>query len=296
MGRRIARRPAAIRGRRGPRMGQFLRPRDTPACAILLEDHQTPLAEGKGNVDPNSLPPEVGIRRHAHLGEAEQRAYLRVRNVLMLHEDRFPQIGTPAETNTILRAVLDDTPDLFWFEGAWRMDVREGRPFVLPAYTCDRQTAYCRQQELSQAVGRLLARARPTDPYHIALGLYDWMLGYVRYGCVEGSSGQTSYDALVRRAALCKGIAKGYQLLLSQFGIPSALVRGSIGGTGRHVWNLVYLGPSPLHVDITLAHSRFDHLFPRDERDNPRRCFLMDREALPHHAVVMEEAGHADAR
>lgn len=239
--------------------------------------------------------PKADGRRFILLDEAGQRCYAKVWNVLMQHGNLFPLIESPEKTNSMLLAILDDNPGMFWFEGAWKAVVYDRRLAVHPFYTCSKETASCRSKELELVLGDLQTRVGATDSYHIALWLYDWMLENVRYGQSE-SSGQTSYDALVRRTALCKGMAKGYQLLLLQFGISSSLVRGSVGGEGKHVWNRLYIDSVPLYVDVALAHSQFDHLFPRDERDNPRRCFLMGRASVRSHQVVIEgEASDADA-
>ena len=232
-------------------------------------------------------------RRFLLLNEARQEAYITAWNVLMKHGNLFPFFESSETTNSVLLAILDDNPGMFWFEGAWKI-VPYGRLHCHPFYTCSKDEASHRTRELEGVLRGLQARIGATDPYHIALWLYDWMFENVRYRQSE-SSGQTSYDALVRQTALCKGIAKGYQLLLLQFGISSSLVRGSIGGAGKHVWNRLYIDSSPLYVDISLAHSQFDYLFPHNERDNPRRCFLMNEAAVQSHQVVMEEeTDHAD--
>ena len=225
-------------------------------------------------------------RRFMLLDEARRESYITAWNALTEHRNLFPLFESPETTNSVLLAILDDNPGMFWFEGAWKI-VPYGRLHVHPFYTCSKEIASRRTKELEGVLRDLRARIGATDSYHIALWLYDWMIENVRYGQSE-SSGQTSYDALVRRTALCKGMAKGYQLLLLQFGISSSLVRGSIGGEGKHVWNRLYIDSAPLYVDIALAHSQFDHLFPRDERDNPRRCFLMDRASVCSHQVVLE--------
>ena len=226
---------------------------------------------------------------YAHLtNDLDRREYLAIRDALLHRLPSFPISTDPAQTNRMLLAVLDDNPQIFWFEGAWVLSHLQGRPAVRPRYTCDPSTMPHAIQALRNATGAITQRACSFDPPNRALYLYDWMRAHVRYG-PGTSGGQTAYDALVRGEALCKGIAKGYQLLLLQVGIPSTLMRGSIGGAGRHVWNLVCLHGSCAHVDISLAHRRFDPLFGPDEMHNPRRCFLMSEDDVKRHGVIADE-------
>ena len=229
-----------------------------------------------------------GLRAYDRLDSAfDRRAYAAIRQAVVRHLPSLPLSTSPETMNSLMRAVLDDSPQLFWFEGQWTMAKREGVRVALLRYGCDYVSSRLRLEELKRDVGAVADQMDERDP-HVALRLYDWMVRHVSYGASE-SSGQTSYDALVRREALCKGIAKGYQLLLARMGVPSALVRGTIRGAGRHVWNLVRVRGSLLHVDVTLAHGRFDHLFSENERDDPRRCFLMSEEVVRGHGITIEE-------
>lgn len=221
-------------------------------------------------------------------GDSERRLYGMIRQAVVQHLPSLPLLASPEIMSSLMRAVLDDNPQLFWFEGRWAIAEREGKPMVLLRYCCDYWTSRQRSEELGRAVEAVVSQADVRDPHLVALRLYDWMVGHVNYGAV-GSPGQTSFDALVRREALCKGIAKGYQLLLARIGIPSTLVRGTIRGAGRHVWNLVRVRGSLLHVDVTLAHERFNYLFSERERNDPRRCFLMSEDVMRGHGITIEE-------
>ena len=113
-------------------------------------------------------------RRFLLLNEARQEAYITAWNVLMKHGNLFPFFESSETTNSVLLAILDDNPGMFWFEGAWQI-VPYGRLHCHPFYTCSKDEASHRTRELEGVLRGLQARIGATDPYHIALWLYDWM-------------------------------------------------------------------------------------------------------------------------
>lgn len=86
----------------------------------------------------------------------------------------------------------------------------------------------------------------------IALALHDYLALSIEYTypTVSGRNDPvySAYGALVNGQAVCQGYALAYDYLLSAAGIPNMFVASS---ELNHGWNLVYVGGSWHHVDIT---------------------------------------------
>jgi hypothetical protein len=83
-----------------------------------------------------------------------------------------------------------------------------------------------------------------------------------------------AYHALVTRKAMCQGYAQAYDYLLEQIGIESRVVAGVAGG-GDHAWNLIKLGSSWYHVDVTWNDPTADRFGKVSHK-----YFLMSDEAM----------------
>ena len=108
---------------------------------------------------------------------------------------------------------------------------------------------------LESAVTKALDCLLPgMDDLQKALVLHDWLAQHVAYDYVDYLAGTVpeasylAYGPLVRGMGVCEGYAKAYQLLLGRCGIDAVMV----SSTGmNHGWNLVKLGDSWYHVDVT---------------------------------------------
>ena len=87
--------------------------------------------------------------------------------------------------------------------------------------------------------------------YSRAKWLHDWLIENARYDYTF-----TYYSpkgVLLAGKGVCQSFAEAYQLLLNKVGISNKLVSGEAnnGTWGGHAWNLVNIGGSWYHVDVT---------------------------------------------
>ena len=107
------------------------------------------------------------------------------------------------------------------------------------------------EKAIEKALGSLLPGM---DDLQKALVLHDWLTQHAAYDYVNylantvPEASYLAYGPLVKGAGVCEGYAKAYQLLLSRCGIDAVMV--SSAGM-NHGWNLVKLGGSWYHVDVT---------------------------------------------
>lgn len=178
------------------------------------------------------------------------------------------------EVNRTLKAILTDNPQFFWFTGKWGMRQNADTMEIFPKYLFDHTGMVNALGGIEQTVRELrepILRFR--EPYQRLRFAYEWMLDNVAYGQTE-HGGQTIYDALVKRRAVCKGMSKAFQFLMDTFGVFSTLQEGTLDGIAKHVWNVVEIEGKYYHVDISMGYDRFSFLFD-DAKDDRYRCFAV---------------------
>ena len=157
----------------------------------------------------------------------------------------------PLVINKVIKYILLDYPELFWFEGKWGYRELENGMQIGLAYTVLWECVPEYQKRLRKEVEGIVNELHGNEVQK-ARQLYNWMHENISYG--KYTTGQNVKDALVIRDAVCKGMAKAYQLILRQAGIFSVLAEGSIDGTMKHVWNIVRLNEKYYHVDVALGY------------------------------------------
>lgn len=210
--------------------------------------------------------------------------YKEIYNVLINCLEEYPIDIVPGLLNEIVFAILQDFPNIFWFEGKWRLGTNtEQRRCFIPVYTMDRRSIEHAKEKISFIVKSLDERLKNADKRDIAKILYQWIAQNIEYGAVTGN-GQNIYDALKEKKAVCKGIAKAYQFMLRRYGIFSSLAYGSIDGVGRHIWNVVNVDDKFYNVDICMEYSQIECLWNQGTRNTYRGFLLSDRQLEKTHA------------
>ncbi len=184
----------------------------------------------------------------------------------------------PGEVNRILRAVLADHPELPWATGKW-----QGTPglteVIRPRYgmTPEERAAFQAFLPGLKAAGEAL-RGMP----RIAgiRRVFDFLLGTVIYD-LSAPHSQNAYGALVERRAVCRGIAKAFQLLAGLCGIPAVCVEGSLDGESLHVWNIVITETGNYHTDVSMGYLEFAFLYETGNIPYNKYCaFCVSDETL----------------
>lgn len=149
------------------------------------------------------------------------------------------------DIGAVLKAVLMDHPELCFFEGKWGYE----NGVIYPHYCLFPAT----REELLDRAKALSARFPEEDYPRL---VYAWMISRIAYDPASPNS-QNAYGALVQRRAVCKGIAKAYQLMMQQRKIRCILVEGTLDGRTKHVWNLIFCKGQWRHVDVTMGYPMF---------------------------------------
>lgn len=167
------------------------------------------------------------------------------------HIISYAQKCMPATVNKIIKYILLDHPELFWFEGKWGYkELGQGMQIGFK-YTMPWESVSGYRERLWTEIKKI-TDGLTGDDIQRAKQIYDWMHENISYG--KYTAGQNVKDALIMRDAVCKGMAKAYQLLLAETGIFSMLSEGSIDGMMKHVWNVAELNGKYYHVDVAMGY------------------------------------------
>lgn len=197
--------------------------------------------------------------------------------------EEYPTDIAPSLLNEIIFAILEDFPEIFWFEGKWKigMNAEQKRCFV-PIYNMNRRNVEHAKEQISPIIKSFDDRLKNSNKRDIAQALYQWISQNIGYGVAAGN-GQNIYDALIEKKAVCKGIAKAYQFMLRRYGIFSYLVYGTIDGVSRHVWNVINIEGKFYNVDICMEYSQIECLREQGIRNSYRGFLLSDSQIKKTH-------------
>lgn len=164
-------------------------------------------------------------------------------------------------------------PELFYVKTQWGWSIAyEGSTKVLsvfPSYSIDGKvipkgkiTEYMpqiqqQQAELTQKVEEITAQIGENwTPLQKALYLHDYIATHGQYDTISkvdvenkiDERRRDAYGMLIDGIGVCQGYTMAYRLLLDRVGIKSSTVSSDIK---NHVWNLIQIGDSWYHVDVT---------------------------------------------
>lgn len=231
--------------------------------------------------------PSLGLLRMTKMSYETE--YKELYSILINYSEEYLTDMSPEILNEIIFAILHDFPEIFWFEGKWRYEITNvGKKCLHPIYNMDRTEIKKVQQEISNLRQTFDNIYVGMDDTKIAQSLYQWIIQNVEYGInlsprQNEYNGQNIYDTLIKRKAVCKGIAKAYQLMLSWYGISSALAIGYINGIGRHVWNVIKIDGKFYNVDICMEYEQLNIIFNKSKRKSFKGFMLSDRQISDTH-------------
>ena len=198
------------------------------------------------------------------LSEAKRKAYrILYQNVCEKQKEAVLPLGNAQEAKIVLTALRYDFPDLCYVDFsralsvAW--DTREVRfaiPYCFKPEECEKKQRLF-EQECRTVVNGLREKYRGDFPMEVML--YAWIIRNVEYATApdEMWRGQTAYEAMILRKAVCHGIAALFKVLADIAEIEETLiVSGKMQSAEypkgeRHSWNIVKIQGKYAHLDVT---------------------------------------------
>ena len=167
-------------------------------------------------------------------------------------------VNSTEHINRVLHQVLLDNPQFCHFEGDWTWE--DG---VVPVYTLN-AVQRKKLEKCADQVVKALPFPTGASPLEKVKILYFWLAENITYDR-NAPHHQSAYGALVERRAVCKGIAKAYQLLLRRLEIPCELVEGTLDGSTKHLWVRFFADGNWLHSDVTMAYPQFRRIVESED-------------------------------
>lgn len=99
--------------------------------------------------------------------------------------------------------------------------------------------------------------------------IHDWIINRTRYASSGGAYIREADGAVVYGKALCEGYSKTFMYLAQELGFDCVCVVGNANG-GSHMWNMVKIGGSWYHIDVT-----FDDPVMSDGSDTLRYDYFL---------------------
>lgn len=80
--------------------------------------------------------------------------------------------------------------------------------------------------------------------------IHDWIINRTKYNKTAGAYVSEADGAVIYGRALCEGYSKTFMYLAQELGYDCICVTGDVGSEG-HMWNMIKIGGSWYHVDVT---------------------------------------------
>lgn len=184
----------------------------------------------------------------------------------------------------MVRLLVDDHPEYYWFEGAHGCSIITQGGAVLES-VITLQYKHTSPQEavaFDEGVNDILEAADISgsdSDYEKAWKLHKALAEHVTYN-INYSSEQSAYSAIVNGQAVCAGYARAYQHLLNLEGIKAWTVEGESYKPNTqtkipHAWTLLWLDENCYYTDVTwddqgseLYHAYFNNTLDEIELDH----------------------------
>ena len=186
--------------------------------------------------------------------------YDSIYNALINFKDsiNLSKYGAPnsKEVFDILKVVLNDYPEIFYFEHKGSLYYSDGMLYIKYKYPKDK--AISMKKEIDKVVGKIISenidesmsnfdKVMAIHDYMVLNTSYDWDAFQNSYNSnTELSYGP--YGTLVKHTGVCSGYSRSMKVLLNKIGIDCRCV--SSDGM-NHAWNMVKIDGEWYHMDCT---------------------------------------------
>lgn len=170
-----------------------------------------------------------------------------------------PYTVTKQNVGALVNGFLNSHPEYFYIDKVSYVGLSNGLVRrLLFTYKYDNETITEMRAEYAAALKEAVSQVDPElmDASQMCVVIHDYLAGICDYIHAGGSAGgsvkeamrYTAYGALVNGQAVCQGYALAYQDIMNALGVPCITIASE---KIDHAWNMVKLGNSYYHVDVT---------------------------------------------
>lgn len=208
---------------------------------------------------------------YGKLPDNEKQIYREIYQGCMAHKDVIPVSAFENDDAKsylrIIQAILDDNP-LLYFLNQSRMDLAQdanGNYAVIPQYFFSQENVASYNQKIQDAANAIIYKLKLTEGSDLekVRKVHDYMCQKITYDYGGANVKDVSrfiaahniIGVFAHQKAQCEGIAKAAKVLLNAVDVRCIVLFGEAADeTGKmtdHSWNIVNVGGTPCHLDIT---------------------------------------------
>lgn len=179
-----------------------------------------------------------------------------------------------ASVQKVLRYIVQDRPDIFWFNGKCTI-TSSANIIVKISFSYIYSTEYIKKtidqicsSKFYNTVNTLIQNK--ANDFEKALCAYEYLIKNTEYDEAAAHSEADCYNyahgiagVMLKGKAVCSGYAKTFQYLMSKHNVVCTLVTGETSKE-RHAWNLINLYGNYYYIDVTWG----DPVFSNREKKN----------------------------
>ena len=190
-----------------------------------------------------------------------------------------------------------DHPEIFWATGfKYRYYENSGNLIFLPEYLFEKAKIREHQKAMTSRVEKLARPVKSMSELEKEKYVHDFICQNVRYDKLKKSYSHEIIGPLGQGVGVCEGIAKSVKVLLDALGVWNVIaICGNNPEKGikyRHTWNIVKIGGSCYHLDVTFDNSLGDEEIRYDYFNLDDKNIFRDHEPLIAPAPACTDGGH----
>ena len=235
---------------------------------------------------------------YTKLNKQQQAVYHAMQQCLMnlAEEWQMPRVSGEELYNIFFQLRLDH-PEIFWATGfKYRYYENSGNLIFLPEYLFEKAKIREHQKAMTSRIEKLVRPAKSMSELEKEKYVHDFICQNVRYDKLKKSYSHEIIGPLGQGVGVCEGIAKSVKVLLDALGVWNVIaICGNNPEKGikyRHTWNIVKIGGSCYHLDVTFDNSLGDEEIRYDYFNLDDKNIFRDHEPLIAPAPACTDGGH----
>ncbi len=215
----------------------------------------------------------MGRIGYNYLSMAEKKAYEQFEKAFMNYASTVDSTGIDRSVDImkVLQVALGDNPQITYFNKTqikWTSSLLGGKQIHFCGMTSIAQIRNINREleEVLQKAVEEIELLNPITFYDQLICIYEYLQDNVTYDAKEleacwrmGKSvnhiSHNAYGALVKKIAVCDGIASAFALIAQKLGFECCVVSGKAAfrtiGFSEHAWNVIRIGDYFYHIDAT---------------------------------------------
>lgn len=166
---------------------------------------------------------------------------------------------TNEELQTVMEAVYNDHPELFWINTSYQYKYISNNIVVQITlnYNETKKNIETAKIKFETITNNIINNAKNySNDYEKELYVHDELLKMIKYN-PNAPNNQSAYSAFINGETVCAGYARAFQYIMIELGIPTYYVSGY--SNQDHAWNIVKLNNEYYNVDLTWDDTSNDH-------------------------------------